>query len=75
MASNSITAQPGWASEVDHRLPARTTRHAARAAAAATEAVHVYPATKAALAYWARREGVKDDGSGPASGSTPSPPA
>ena len=33
---------------------------AARAAAAAVDAVMVYPATKAALAWWARREGVTE---------------
>ena len=60
MASNSITAQPGWASEVTTAC-LEGDEAAAREHAAATEAVHVYPATKAALAYWARREGVKDD--------------
>ena len=60
MASNSITAQPGWASEVTTAC-LEDDEAAAREHAAATEAVHVYPATKAALAYWARREGVKDD--------------
>jgi NAD(P)-dependent dehydrogenase (short-subunit alcohol dehydrogenase family) len=29
-----------------------------------TEAVNVYPATKAALAYWARREGIKEEWAG-----------
>ncbi|MBB6628145.1 SDR family oxidoreductase [Nocardioides sp. KIGAM211] len=57
IASNSITAQPGW------RLPVADAclagdEAAARAAARGVEAVHVYPATKAALAWWVRREGV-----------------
>jgi NAD(P)-dependent dehydrogenase (short-subunit alcohol dehydrogenase family) len=60
LASNSITAQPGWASEVTTAC-LQDDEVGARAAAAGTEAVNVYPATKAALAYWARREGVKDE--------------
>ncbi len=60
LASNSITAQPGWASEVATAC-LQDDEDAARAAAAGTDAVNVYPATKAALAYWARREGVKDE--------------
>ena len=74
LASNSITAQPGWASEVTTAC-LQDDEDAARAAAAETEAVHVYPATKAALAYWARREGVKEEWVGRASGSTPWRPA
>ena len=61
MASNSITAQPGWASDGRRPPACEDDEAAARAAAAETEAVHVYPATKAALAYWARREGVKEE--------------
>ena len=60
LASNSITAQPGWASDVTTAC-LEDDEAAARKLAAETEAVHVYPATKAALAYWARREGVKDE--------------
>ena len=60
LASNSITAQPGWTSEVTTAC-LQDDEDAARAAAAETDAVNVYPATKAALAYWARREGVKDE--------------
>ena len=63
LASNSITAQPGWSSEVATAC-LRGDEAAARAAAAGLEAVHVYPATKAALAYWVRREGVKQDWTG-----------
>jgi NAD(P)-dependent dehydrogenase (short-subunit alcohol dehydrogenase family) len=57
LASNSITGQPGWAGQVAVEC-LRGDEEAARAAAAEHEAVMVYPATKAALAWWARREGV-----------------
>ena len=60
LASNSITCQPGWAGDVAD-LCLADDEGAACAAAAATEAVQVYPATKAALAWWARREGVAAD--------------
>jgi NAD(P)-dependent dehydrogenase (short-subunit alcohol dehydrogenase family) len=60
LASNSITGQPGWNAEVAG-LCLREDETAARAAAAQTEAVMVYPATKGALAWWARREGVKPE--------------
>jgi NAD(P)-dependent dehydrogenase (short-subunit alcohol dehydrogenase family) len=63
LASNSITCQPGWASEVAAAC-LRDDESAARTAAARVDAVHVYPATKAALAWWARREGVKDEWAG-----------
>ncbi|CAB4689748.1 MAG: SDR family oxidoreductase [Actinobacteria bacterium] len=57
LASNSITGMPGWDSSVaSHCL--RDDEPAARAAAARVDSVMVYPATKAALAWWARREGV-----------------
>lgn len=59
LASNSITCQPSWQESVaDHCLAEDEV--AARAAAADVDAVMVYPATKAALAWWARREGVTD---------------
>ena len=59
------------------RAPACATTRPARARGRAEiEAVQVYPATKAALAWWARREGVTDGvGRAPASGSTPWRPA
>lgn len=57
IASNSITAQPGWNAEVASSC-LRHDEAGARAAAAKVDAVMVYPSTKAALAYWARREGV-----------------
>jgi NAD(P)-dependent dehydrogenase (short-subunit alcohol dehydrogenase family) len=58
LASNSVTCQPGWTAAVADAC-LRDDEAGARTAAAAVEAVHVYPATKAALAWWARREGVK----------------
>ncbi len=60
LASNSITGMPGWNAEVA-TLCLREDEEAAREAAAATEAVLVYPSTKAALAWWARREGVRPE--------------
>jgi NAD(P)-dependent dehydrogenase (short-subunit alcohol dehydrogenase family) len=59
LASNSITGQPGWAGEVAVACLGGD-EGAACAAAAAHEAVMVYPASKAALAWWARREGVTE---------------
>jgi NAD(P)-dependent dehydrogenase (short-subunit alcohol dehydrogenase family) len=59
LASNSITGMPGWnAAVAGHCL--RDDEPAARAAASEVDSVMVYPATKAALAWWARREGVTD---------------
>jgi NAD(P)-dependent dehydrogenase (short-subunit alcohol dehydrogenase family) len=63
LASNSITCQPGWSAEVTIEC-LRDDEAAARAAAAEVDAVMVYPATKAAVAYWARREGVKQEWAG-----------
>jgi NAD(P)-dependent dehydrogenase (short-subunit alcohol dehydrogenase family) len=63
LASNSISCQPGWASDVAAAC-LRDDEPGARTAAAAVDAVHVYPATKAALAWWARREGVKEEWAG-----------
>jgi len=60
LASNSITGQPGWAGEIAVAC-LRGDEAAARVAAAEHEAVMVYPATKAALAWWARRAGVTED--------------
>ncbi len=60
LSSNSVTCQPGWAGDVAGQCLAGDEPEA-RAAAAGTDAVHVYPATKAALAWWARREGVSPD--------------
>ncbi|WP_372735096.1 SDR family oxidoreductase [Nocardioides sp.] len=60
LASNSITGQPGWDSGVAAAC-LRGDETEARALASATEAVMVYPASKAALAWWARREGIKPE--------------
>lgn len=60
LASNSITGMPGWrASVADHCLA--EDEGAACADAAEADSVMVYPATKAALAWWARREGVTEE--------------
>jgi NAD(P)-dependent dehydrogenase (short-subunit alcohol dehydrogenase family) len=58
LSSNSTTCQPGWATEVAKACLTKSEQEA-RDAAAKREAVHVYPATKAALAWWARQEGTK----------------
>jgi len=58
MASTSITCQPGWDRAVADAC-LREDEAGARTAAAAVDAVRVYPATKAALAWWARVNGVR----------------
>ena len=63
LASNSITGMPGWNAPVA-RPACATTRPLAREEAATVESVMVYPSTKAALAWWARREGVKAEWAG-----------
>jgi NAD(P)-dependent dehydrogenase (short-subunit alcohol dehydrogenase family) len=63
LASNSITCQPGWPLAVADACLAED-EQAARTAAAGVEAVQVYPASKAALAWWARREGVTAEWAG-----------
>jgi NAD(P)-dependent dehydrogenase (short-subunit alcohol dehydrogenase family) len=60
LSSNSVTCQPGWASDVAGGCLAGD-EPVARELAAAKDAVHVYPATKAALAWWVRREGIKKE--------------
>lgn len=57
LSSNSITCQPGWNAAVAQACLADD-EGAARAEAATKDAVHAYPATKAALAYWVRRNSV-----------------
>ncbi|MBZ5735720.1 SDR family oxidoreductase [Nocardioides sp. TRM66260-LWL] len=57
LASNSVTCQPGWHLAAAEACLAGD-EDAARAVVADVEAVQVYPASKAALAWWARREGV-----------------
>jgi NAD(P)-dependent dehydrogenase (short-subunit alcohol dehydrogenase family) len=53
LSSNSVECQPGWPAELA-TLIADGDEATAREAAAGTEAVHVYPATKAALRWWMR---------------------
>jgi NAD(P)-dependent dehydrogenase (short-subunit alcohol dehydrogenase family) len=59
LASNSITCQPGWRASVADLCLAGD-EEAARADAVEVDSVMVYPATKAALAWWARREGITE---------------
>jgi NAD(P)-dependent dehydrogenase (short-subunit alcohol dehydrogenase family) len=63
LSSNSVTAQPGWSADLAAAC-LRRDEPAARALAAGADAVHAYPASKAALAYWARREGIKPEWAG-----------
>lgn len=63
LASNSVTCQPGWSADVVAAC-LRDDEPEARSLAASLEAVHVYPSSKAALAYWARREGIKPEWAG-----------
>jgi NAD(P)-dependent dehydrogenase (short-subunit alcohol dehydrogenase family) len=63
LASNSITCQPGWNAEVATACLAGDEAKACELAGR-TEAVQVYPSSKMALAYWARREGVKPEWAG-----------
>ncbi|MDO9455584.1 SDR family oxidoreductase [Nocardioides sp.] len=60
LASNSITGMPGW-TVGPAAACLREDEAEARELASAVEAVMVYPASKAALAWWARREGVKPE--------------
>jgi len=63
VSSNSVTCQPGWSSEVTAACLADD-EEKARRLAAPVDAVNIYPATKAALAYWTRREGIKPEWGG-----------
>jgi len=65
LASNSITCQPGWDAEVASACLAGD-EDEARRLAVRTEAVQVYPASKMALAYWARRTAVLPEWAGAA---------
>ncbi|GAA4121094.1 SDR family oxidoreductase [Nocardioides fonticola] len=60
LASNSITGMPGWQLATAEACLAED-EEAARAAAAQVEAVMVYPSTKAALAWWARTHGIREE--------------
>ncbi|HEX7739221.1 MAG TPA: SDR family oxidoreductase [Marmoricola sp.] len=63
LSSNSVTCQPGWNADVTSACLADDEAKA-REVAAAVDAVTVYPSSKAALAYWARREGIKAEWAG-----------
>ncbi|ABL84000.1 reductase [Nocardioides sp. JS614] len=63
LASNSITGMPGWNAPVAQAC-LRDDEPTAREEAGRVDSVLVYPATKAALAWWARREGVKPEWAG-----------
>lgn len=63
LSSNSVTCQPPWPLDVAQQCLAED-EAGARAAAAPHDAVLVYPGTKAALAWWARREGVTEEWAG-----------
>lgn len=60
LASNSITGMPGWRASVAD-LCLADDEEAARADAREVDSVMVYPATKAALAWWARREAITEE--------------
>ena len=57
LSSNSATCQPGWALDVA-RACLDDDEERARAKARRRDAVHVYPSSKAALAWWARSVGT-----------------
>ncbi|WP_370250050.1 SDR family oxidoreductase [Nocardioides sp.] len=63
LASNSITGMPGWTAEVAAAC-LREDEAAAIAVGDSVESVMVYPGTKAALAWWARRDGIGPDWAG-----------
>lgn len=63
LASNSITGMPGWNAPVAQAC-LRDDEQLARSEAAQVDSVMVYPSTKAALAWWARREGVRPEWAG-----------
>lgn len=63
VSSNSVTCQPGWAAGVA-RACLTGDEDRARRAAGDYDPVFVYPATKAAVAWWARREGVRREWAG-----------
>ncbi|CAM3289616.1 SDR family oxidoreductase [Nocardioides dubius] len=58
LSSNSTTCQPGWSAPVA-RACLSGDEARARGEAAKVPAVIAYPSSKAALAWWARTEGVK----------------
>ncbi len=58
LSSNSVTCQPAWSAPVA-KACLRGDEEKARVVAAKVPAVIAYPSSKAALAWWARREAVK----------------
>jgi NAD(P)-dependent dehydrogenase (short-subunit alcohol dehydrogenase family) len=63
LSSNSVTAQPGWPRDLAEACLAGDEQKA-REVAAAGDAFGAYPASKAALAWWARREGIRPEWAG-----------
>lgn len=63
LASNSVTCQPGWPEDTVQAC-LEGDEDAARKAASGLEAVNVYPASKFALATWARTTGIGADWAG-----------
>src|SRR3954449_4950476 len=63
LASNSITGMPGWNAPVAQACQ-RDDEATALAEAGKGESVMGDPSTKAALAWWSRREGVKPEWAG-----------
>ncbi|GAA4749764.1 SDR family oxidoreductase [Nocardioides endophyticus] len=63
LASNSITGMPGWNAPAAQAC-LRDDEPLAREEAAKVDSVMTYPSSKAALAWWARREGVKPEWAG-----------
>ncbi len=57
LSSNAVTCQPGWPAHLARTL-LRGDEGRARSAAQSIPAVMAYPASKAALAWWVRRECV-----------------
>lgn len=57
ISSNSVTAQPGWPRDLAEACFAGD-EATARQVAAGADIFGAYPASKAALAWWGRREGV-----------------
>ncbi|MCW2786608.1 MAG: hsdA 2 [Marmoricola sp.] len=64
IASNSVTCQPGWASDGVVEACLADDEDGARTLAATHEAVMMYPVSKYALASWARREGIRPEWAG-----------
>ncbi len=59
IASNSITGMPGWRLSTAELCLAGD-EEVARADAVGADPLTIYPGTKAALAWWARREGITE---------------